>query len=201
MPLSVHLSLSLSSRPSLVPILKHPQAFYFSHPERVPLSAKKRKRLGLQLCSLVLAQVLHYSSICCRKNCPNRVKGRAAPGTTTPRASMNNMPMSVMSQESLATMMPSQHPASSLTYCFRRTPDQGLAPMPQGLDQGSLEAHWGLDLAPMEPLLHTLAAATAVNTLPATIHRTRHAKLVRVRRPWQSTNTPSRISRKTPCGA
>lgn len=64
--------------------------------------------------------------------------------------------ISVMSQESLATMMPSQHPASSLTYCFRRTPDQGLAPMPQGLDQGSLEAHWGLDLAPMEPLLHTL---------------------------------------------
>lgn len=45
------------------------------------------------------------------------------------------------------------------------------------------------------------AAATAVNTLPATIHRTRHAKLVRVWRPWQSTNTPSRISRKTPCGA
>ncbi|XP_069566570.1 period circadian protein homolog 3 isoform X2 [Brachyistius frenatus] len=45
------------------------------------------------------------------------------------------------------------------------------------------------------------AAATAANTLPATIRQTRRAKLVRARKTRQSTNTPSTLGWRTPCGA
>jgi len=55
----------------------------------------------------------------------------------------------------LVIVMPSQHPVSCLTCCYRRMPGQGLAPMLRGPDQESLEVHWGLDLAPMEHLPHT----------------------------------------------
>lgn len=57
---------------------------------------------------------------------------------------------------SLETRIPSQHPVSCLTSCFRRMPGQELVPMPLALVQGSLVDHWDLDQAPMEPPPHTL---------------------------------------------
>lgn len=127
--------------------------------------------------------------------------------------------------------MPSRQPASCLTCCCRRMPGLGPAQMPQGPGQGSLEAHWDLDLAPMEPqprtpvrrktltrlksTLHWIggwsdwhralpglqAAATAANTLPAMIHQTHHAKPARARKHRQSTNTALTLGWRTRCGA
>lgn len=44
--------------------------------------------------------------------------------------------------------------------------------MPLGQDQGSLEAHWGLDLdlAPMEPLPFTLVSILNKGVLTSQIH-------------------------------
>ena len=84
--------LSPCSKPSKHLRLRPHWALCFAHPDPAPLSGKRRRLLVLQHYSPALAPVLRYSWTCCRRSCQSQMKVRAAPDTTTLRASMNNMP-------------------------------------------------------------------------------------------------------------